>query len=291
MHWLHLSEPDTQTLTAIGIFVLTLLIGFLVNRILKRSINRAATDLFNDPTNYIFFRNALTALIYLVGFSLAIYSIPRFQALAQSILAGAGIAAIAVGFASQAALSNIIAGVFIVIFKPFRVRDRITIKDTISGVVEDITLRHTVIRNYQNRRVIIPNSIISDEVIVNADLVDQRVCEWIEIGISYDSDVDLARKILQDEIAKHPNLIDSREPEDIEAGAPLVRVRVIELADSAAILRAYAWTSNNASAFELKCDILEFAQKNFPKHGIEIPFPHRTLVMKGNMEKPPFQST
>lgn len=282
----HFSQSELQSLTAVGIILATLLLGFLVNRFLKRTINKAATDLFNDPTNYIFFRNGLTTLIYLVGFSLAIYSIPSFQTLAKSLLAGAGIAAVAVGFASQAALSNIIAGVFIVIFKPFRVNDRVTIKDTISGIVEDITLRHTIIRNFQNRRVIIPNSIISDEVIVNSDLIESQVCEWIDIGISYDSDVDIAKQALHDYISTHPNLLDNRTPEQIEEEAPLVRIRVVGLEDSAVKLRAYAWAANNAKAFEMKCDVLEFAQKNFPEIGIEIPFPHRTLVFKQNQETP-----
>jgi len=71
------------------------------------------------------------------------------------MLAGAGILAVAVGFASQAALSNIISGVFVVIFKPFRVGDRLKINE-LTGVVEDITLRHTVIRDLENKRIIIP---------------------------------------------------------------------------------------------------------------------------------------
>jgi small conductance mechanosensitive channel len=135
-----------------------------------------------------------------------VYAIPSLRTLAKSLLAGAGIVAVAIGFASQAALSNIIAGVFIVIFKPFRVKDRVTVKDTINGVIEDITLRHTVIRNFQNRRVIIPNSMISEEIIVNSDIIESKICKWIEIGISYGSDIDLAKSIMAEEAQNHPLL-------------------------------------------------------------------------------------
>ena len=192
------------------------------------------------------------------------------------------IAAVAIGFASQAALSNIIAGIFIVIFKPFRVNDRIVIKDTISGVVEDITLRHTIIRNFQNRRVIIPNSLISEEVIVNSDLIDQKVCQWIEVGISYDSDIDKAKQIMAEEVEKHPSFIDNRTEEMISEGEPLVKTRLISLGDFSVNLRAWAWAKDQAEGFTLQCEVLESIKKRFDAEGIEIPFPYRTLVFKNS---------
>ncbi|MEL7342009.1 MAG: mechanosensitive ion channel domain-containing protein, partial [Bacteroidota bacterium] len=156
-------------LVAGGIFLATMIVATIFNRAMKRFIRRSTEELSNDPTNYQFLRRAILVIIYSIGISLTIYAIPGLKTLAQSVLAGAGIAAVAIGFASQNALSNIISGIFIVVFKPFRVNDRIVVRDTITGVVEDITLRHTIIRNFQNRRVILPNSMISEEVIVNAD--------------------------------------------------------------------------------------------------------------------------
>ena len=272
-------------LTAIIIILATIIIGGFVNRFSKSYIAKSTLHLENDPTNYQFLRRAIVTIIYIVGFSLAVYSIPSLKTLAQSLLAGAGIAAVAIGFASQAALSNIIAGVFIVIFKPFRVKDRIVVKDTISGMVEDITLRHTIIRNYQNRRVIIPNSMISAEVIVNADLIETKVCNWIEVGISYDSDIDLAKQIMAEEVGNHPLYIDNRSEEDIEAGEPKVRVRLISLGDFSVNLRAWAWAENQADGFALQCETLESIKKRFDAEGIEIPFPYRTLVFKNALPK------
>jgi len=101
---------------------------------------------------------------------------PNLRALASSFLAGAGILAVAVGFASQHALGNIISGVFIVIFKPFRVTDRVKLRE-LTGVVEDITLRHTIIRDFENKRIIIPNFLISEEIIVNSNFEDDRICK------------------------------------------------------------------------------------------------------------------
>ncbi|MEM8526198.1 MAG: mechanosensitive ion channel domain-containing protein [Bacteroidota bacterium] len=137
------------------IVFVTILVAFLVNRFFRRLIRRSAEDTKSDPTNYQFLRYVITATIYIVGFSIAVYQIPGFKTLATSMLAGAGILTVAIGFASQQALSNIISGVFIVLFKPFRVNDRLTLR-TFSGFVEDITLRHTVIRDFENKRILVP---------------------------------------------------------------------------------------------------------------------------------------
>jgi len=185
--------------TFIGIIAITIVIAYLVNRFFSRLIRRSTEDMKNDPTNYQFLRHFINALIYIVGFSIAIYSIPELRTLASSLLAGAGILAMSLGFASQHALSNIVSGVFIVIFKPFRVNDRVKIRELI-GIVEDITLRHTVIRDFENKRIVIPNALISDEIIVNSDFANEQICKFIDIGISYDSDIDLAKKIMEEEV-------------------------------------------------------------------------------------------
>ena len=242
-------------------------------------IKRNSRFMKNDPTNYKFLQHAIVALIYIVGFSLAIFSVPKLKALASSFLAGAGILAVAVGFASQHALSNIISGIFIVIFKPFRVNDRLEVKG-LTGIVEDITLRHTVIRDFENKRILIPNSVISDEVLINSDFAEDKLCKWIDMSISYDSDIDLAKKILEEEVMNHPLHIDPRTPEDIAKGIPEVMVRVISLGESSVNLRAWAWAKDAPDAFMMNCDLIESIKKRFDREGVEIPFPHRTLVYK-----------
>ena len=263
-----------------GIVAGTILVAFIVNRLFRRFIRRNSLLIRNDPTNYVFLRHALTGIIYVVGFSWAVYSLPSLRAVANSLLAGAGILAVAVGFASQHALSNIISGIFIVIFKPFGVNDRLRFQNGLQGVVEDITLRHVVIRDFENRRILIPNSVISEEVIINADFGDDTICKFLEIDISYDSDIDRARAIMQEEALRHPLKIDGRTPEQIEAGRPEIPVRVIALGEYYVRLRAYIWARNNAEAFELGCDLMESIKKRFDRESIEIPFPYRTIVQK-----------
>lgn len=268
--------------TFIGIILITIMVAYLVNRFFKRLILRSSTEINNDLTNYQFLMHIINALIYMIGFSIAIYSIPELKTLANSLLAGAGILVMALGFASQQALSNIISGIFVVIFKPFRVNDRIKIRE-LMGVVEDITLRHTVIRDFENKRIIIPNSLISDEIIVNSNFGNEKICKFIDIGISYDSNITLAKKIMEEEVLNHPFHIDPRTEEQIHKNEKEVIVRVLGLGESAVNLRAWAWAKDSPNAFVLSCDLFESIKMRFDKVGIEIPFPHRTIVYKDNV--------
>ncbi|MBO6793672.1 MAG: mechanosensitive ion channel family protein [Balneolaceae bacterium] len=275
--------PEEWLVFTLVVFTIlgTIIIASTVNYLFTKAIKRTEdSDDDDDITNLKFLKRGVGVLIYITGIGVSIYMIPQLRVLATTMFAGAGVLAIAIGFASQQALANIIGGIFIVIFKPYKINDRIELRTTLSGVVEDINLRHTVIRNFLNQRIIIPNSVISNEILVNSNYEDDRITKWIEMGISYDSDIDLAKKIMKEEVAAHPLFIDARTDEQKEKGEPLVHVRVISMGESSVNLRAWANAKDSADAFVLGCDLLESIKKRFDKEGIEIPFPHRTIVEK-----------
>jgi small conductance mechanosensitive channel len=128
--------------------------------------------------------------------------------------------------------------------------------------------------------VIMPNSIISNETVVNSSIIDEKVCMWFEIGISYDSDVDLAMRIIQEEAKKHPNLIDVRTAEDLKNEVPQVIVRVMGFGDSSVNLRAWVWADDAPKGFVMSKDLNKSVKARFDAEGVEIPFPYRTLVFK-----------
>ncbi len=283
----HLFDGYFVHLAAILItIILALLLTRIVRVIIHKFFVNSSLSLKVDPTRYAFTKNAASFVIFMLAVMTVFYIIPQLRALGLTLFAGAGIFAAIVGFASQAAFSNIVSGIFIVAFKPFRVDDIVSVGTSYSGVVEDITLRHTVIRNFENRRIIIPNSVISNEVIVNASIVQERVCIHLEIGISYDSDIDLAMKIITEETLAHPNNIDPRTPEEVAQGVPRLVVRVLSLGDSAVTIRAWAWANDAGLGFEMKCDLFKSIKQRFDREGVEIPFPHRTLVYKQPKQQP-----
>lgn len=269
-------------LVAITLTVATIL-SVLIRKLMGMFITRYAKRLKTDPTNFSFIRNSVGFLVYTSAFIFIFIKIPYLKSLGTALFAGAGILAVVVGFASQKAFANIISGVFILIFKPFKISDIIEFKDGQKGVVEEITLRHTLIKNYENRRIIIPNSIISDETIINSNIQDEHIRKHVEFSISYDSDIDKAIALIRDEAEKHPLLLDKRSAQEVAEGAPCVLVRVISLADFSVDLRAYVWTAGNDNAFSMKCDLLKSVKERFDKEGIEIPFPYRTLVYKKDL--------
>jgi len=246
--------------------------------IIFRRMNRGEKQRF-DPTTYSFLTNAISFSFFLIAFVVFIFGVPQLRVYGEKIFVGAGILTVAIGFASQSALSNIVGGLFIVAFRPFRVNDIVTI-GTNWGVIEDITLRHTVIRNFENRRIIIPNSMISNETIINSTINDVKICNFLELSVAFESNVDLAFSIIEEEALAHPLCIDNRKPEDIEEGIPQVRLRILSWLDSGVHIRAMIWTEDITKGVLLKSDLYKTLLARFNKEGIEIPYPHRTLVDK-----------
>ena len=92
----------------------------------------------------------------------------------------------------------------------------------------------------------------------------------------------MAKAIIREEILAHPLNIDNPALAQIEEGQPQVPVRVIALGESSVNLRGWSWAKDSADAFVMGCDLLESIKNRFDNEGIEIPFPHRTLVYKTN---------
>lgn len=268
----------------IGFSFLVLAIAFVVGRVIRfvigRFFKRNAVKLKVDPTRYNFFKNAVDFITFLIAIIIIFRSIPSLRATGTTLLTGAGILAAIVGFASQQAFSNIISGIFLVIFKPFSVGDRVRIGTLYTGDVEDITLRHVVIKDFENRRIVIPNSVISNETIVNSTITDEKVCMFVELNISFESSIDKAQKIMQETASDHPLCIDNRTVEEKEKGEPKVLMRVIEITDFSVKIRAYTWARTPSEGFDLKCDLLKLIKERFDKENIEIPYPHRTIMYR-----------
>lgn len=280
---------NSNTIKHLIFVIVTLAVASLVLVILRKIatklINSNADKIKVDPTNFSFLKNSLSFIIYFIALIVIFRHIPSLRSFGSALFAGAGIIAAIIGFASQKAFSNIITGIFILIFKPYRVGDVIEISNGRIGTVEEITLRHTVIKDFKNERIIVPNTVISDDIIINSSITDSKIQCRIEVGISYDSDIDLAMQIMREECEKHPLLIDNRTPEEIEKGEPIVRVAVIALADFSVNLRASAWTESFSDAFQMRTDLLKIIKERFDREGVEIPFPYRTIVYKKDMEK------
>ncbi len=269
-----------QLIFALVVLVIALIVSRILRFVIGRFFRGAARKLKVDPTRYNFFKNAVDFLLLFFAIIIIFRSIPSLSAYGTGLLTGAGVLAAIVGFASQSAFSNIISGFFLVIFKPFSVGDRVKIGSTHTGDVEDITLRHTVIKDFENRRVIIPNSVISNETIVNSTIVDEKICVFVEIAVALDTNLDIAIKIIQEEAVAHRYYIDNRSEGELARGEHPVMVRVMTFLNGGILLRAYVWANNPTDAFDLKCDLNKSIKDRFDQNKIYLANLQYQVVMK-----------
>ena len=137
------------------------------------------------------------------------------------------------------------------------------------GTVESITLGYTVLRTFENRRVVLPNSLASSQTTVNLSSVDERIMAAVPIGIAYDADVHRAREILIGIARAHPDVVEA-------VGCP-----VIQLGASSITLSVRAWCKDAAAAHRFEWDAYEQAKAQFATAGVEIPYPYQNIIMKG----------
>lgn len=275
---------SSKFIGSIIILALTFLVTKLVSKLFKMLLKKGRVNV----THLTFLRRIVISVLWVLGVSGVLLQFEPFQKFVMSFLASSGILAVILGFAAQEAVGNLVSGMFISLFKPFELGDRIRIpSENIEGFVEDISLRHTVIRTFENSRIIVPNSIMNKAVLENVNFSESKVCNFLDIGISYDSDLDQAIAIIKNEVQKHPDFLDNRREEEKTQGDEPVIVRVTALADSSVNLRASVWSESASKGFAMLCDLRYSIKKQFDTQGVEIPYPHRTVILKNNSLQEP----
>ena len=259
--WQYLLYNESPTWITIRV-VLTVLVTVFAAKVFRSTWRKLGADKMHQ----MFIKNVLSIVIWIVGGIVALNWLPNFADAATAVLAGSGLMILVIGLAAQETLGNMFSGLFISMFRPFEVGDRVTLTNqNLTGFIEDITLRHTVVRTITNNRIIVPNSVMNRELIENANYRNMRVANGIDVTITYDSDVDVARDIMAYVIGEHKDFVDTREPE--EMSEPKVRVFVRALGLNGVELRAFMWTedmpTNVVACSEARyCILSEFKNAN-----------------------------
>ncbi|WP_323192824.1 mechanosensitive ion channel family protein [Halostella sp. PRR32] len=202
----------------------------------------------------------------------AAFAFAGFGSLLQSLATVAAAATLAIGFALQDVIKNFVAGIFIFTDKPFRIGDWIE-WDGNSGVVEDISLRVTRVRTFDNELLTVPNSNLTDDVIKNPVAKDKLRLKFL-FGIGYGDDIQAATDIIVEEAEKHPDILDDPAPS----------VRLTELGDSSVGLQSRIWIADPSRAdyVGIRGDYVTNVKQRFDEEGIDIPYPNRTI--EGGLE-------
>jgi small-conductance mechanosensitive channel len=222
---------------------------------IPRVVNRVEVKM--DETMQLMIRRLVSATIYLIGTMLVILQVPQLHSLATAMLAGAGIAGLAIGYAAKDSLSNFTSGIFIAIFQPFRVGDLVDFRND-HGQVEDLTLRHTVIRTSDNRRIIVPNSIMSTEPIINWSIREPEIVWTVDFDLEKAGDIDRARAIIIEKARSHPLVLKDRP----------ISVLLMSSRYSELTLRLEATIPGRNVAKVIGSEIREAVKKEFEVQGI-----------------------
>jgi small conductance mechanosensitive channel len=255
------AEWMPRTLSALALLILFAVLASVVRRAAFRALGR--TDM-PDGTRAIVSRFARYAVVVLGGLTI----FDQLGVDVTSMVAGLGIAGLAISFAAQDTIANLISGVTLLLDKPFKPGDWIALGD-MHATVTEIRLRTTVLTTFDNETIVIPNKTLAGERIVNYTLTP-RARVRVAVGIAYKEEIDVARAVLLGVVEG-----DSRIQPD-----PAPVVIVAGLGASSVDLQLRFWTLDPADKFPLTWEYTEKAKKALDAAGIEIPYPHLQLFME-----------
>lgn len=235
-----------------------LLVGLLVARYGGRGVAKLVRG---DPQQAQLLRRLTAWGLFLMSFA---WALDELGFKLGVLLGAAGVLTVAVGFASQTTLSNMISGFFLFGERPFKVGDLIEVEG-ITGTVLSVDLMATKLRTFQNHYVRVPNELMIKTKVINLTRFPLRRLD-LSIPIAYDEDFARVRELLRDIAEKNPLAL--AEP------APLMFVT--SFAESRIEMQFSVW-AQTPNYIPLKSSIQEEIKRAFDEHGIRTPFPHRIV--------------
>lgn len=271
--------------TGIGQFVIVSLVFglscFVGYKIVSGIINKISKKINPSSLHWNILKQVIRVAFIVLYIICVVSNVPALSKLSTTLLACSSVIVAALGLASQDALGNAIDGLLISLFNPFAVGDKIRlVSKGITGVVSNINLRYTTICTVENNLLMIPNSVMNDEIIENYNIGDPRMKAFVDVEVGYGTDIEKAKQVMCDIATKHPLLIDMRSQEDIDNGKPIVPILVREFCASGINLRMTVSSADINDSFAICSDIREEILKRFREEGINIPYQTVTVIQE-----------
>lgn len=255
-------------LKVIGIFIAFTIVKGIGNKLIHRTFTRLMSrDEITEGRALTLQRLAENILSYVLIFILVASLFSIFGLSVASLIAGAGIVGLAIGFGAQGLVSDVVTGFFLLLEKQIDVNDYVTV-GAVDGVVEAVGLRTTQIRGFDGTLHYLPNREITS--VSNHSRGNMRAL--VDIGISYDDNIDKAIEVMQ----RACDLVASENPA-IAEGPNVIGVQAF--GSSEVVLRVIAKTQNGEQ-WAVERQLRKEIKEAFDANGIEIPFPHQVLIQK-----------
>ena len=251
-------------------YILPLLVAYILNLFVNKYVSN---KMLGGKAHLVFFKSVLLAFIWLVAV-LVILSNSLGSKAIESAFAASGVVAVVLGLGAQSTLANVFSGISISAprSRPFDIGDRIKIDSIDPGYVVNITLRHTVIKTYQNEIIYVPNSVVGSASIVNFTQ-EESFSYPIIVSVAYGTDMGKAMEIMADVIVNHPKHYGER---------PTVLCKSCD--ESGVTLRALVETRDFKDNPITCSECLVELMKRFEQEGIEIPY-NKLVVYKGDKKE------
>jgi potassium-dependent mechanosensitive channel len=252
-----------------GLFLLT--IGYFFSRFASRLVRQRFLSRLNFDNSLLSTWETLLFYAFYILCCLFVLQLLSIPITVFAVLGGA--VAIGFGFGSQNLISNFISGLIVMVERPVRVGDLIELEGS-TGRIEQIGTRCTIIRNIENKQVIVPNSKFLDVSFVNWTLSDNLVSSKVTVGVAYNSDVKLVSQLLIQAAASHPRVL--KEP------APATMLT--HFGDSSLDFEVIYWhpVEIDYGAAAIRSDIRLKILELFEANKVSIPFPHREVIMRNH---------
>ncbi len=250
--------------TNILLAIVILLVGlWFAGKVRNLIIKIGARYAHLDDTLFRFFGSFARYIILAFVF---IAVLNRFGVQTASIVALLGAAGLAVGLALQGAMSNLAAGVMLLIFRPYKVGDFIDAAGCFGNVLE-VDMFTTILQTFDNQQIIIPNSQIWGQKIINHSHFDIRGVD-MHFGVAYGENTDKVREVIESVINNHPHIL--KDP------APFIEVETLNDSSVDFLVRPFC---KGEHYFDILYSVPEQIKKALDAANIEIPFPHRKVIM------------
>ncbi len=248
--------------SVIGAIVI-LLLGWIISSWLQNRVESLGRR--NKHLDEMLFEFLASIVRYVVlGFTV-LFVLNTFGVKTTSVVAVIGAAGLAIGLALQGTLSNVAAGVMLILFRPIKIGDFVEIADEM-GTVKQINLNYTILADLSNVQIIVPNSEVWGNVITNYSVNPTRRAEWT-FGVGYDANLKTAEEIIRNTIMADPRAHTDPEP----------FIQVTNLNDSSVDFLVRVWCSAD-DHFGFKADMTRKVKEALDEGGVNIPFPTRTIV-------------
>ena len=261
------------TLASILMFILFISLFFVGSRLLNRVLSRNILPRFQLEENTRFLMLRITHyLIMITGLVVSF----QFVGIDLSGLAVIfGLLSVGIGFGLQNVTANFVAGLILLFERPIRIGDRVTVGNT-EGDVRAINFRSTTIQSLNNITIIVPNSEFIANQVINWSHGDPKIRLDIEVGVSYNSDLDLVLKALIEVAEEHKKILKKPEPD----------VLLQSFGDSAWNMILRVWIAHPRKHHKIRSEIHCEIVKKFRQYKIEIPFPQRDLHLRSGNAVP-----